>query len=154
MASDNERRLILQMIESGKISAAEGLQLLKALEEAEDAGSPTTALSDSGDSETPLRQPQEQETAATSRQDFVAQGEAKIPSQATAALPSQVPGWRRWWLIPLGVGLSLVFLAAWWMQQVIQTEGLSWEFYCAWLPLALGLVMILLAWQSRSGRWL
>ena len=51
MSDESERRLILQMIESGKISAAEGLQLLQALEASEELPPPPEEIQGSAQDE-------------------------------------------------------------------------------------------------------
>ncbi len=153
MTSDEERRLILEMIESGKISADEGLRLLKALEEAEDESSPAPPLSEFKISESRSQPSQAATMANVNLRGAPDAGAAPMLNRSAVVPPPQARGWRRWWLIPLGLGLGLIILAAWWMQRAIQTRGLGWEFYCAWLPLAFGLAIILLAWQSRSLRW-
>jgi hypothetical protein len=44
------------------------------------------------------------------------------------------------------IGALLVY----WAQQAY---GIGFLFFCAWLPLLIGVLLIALAWQSRSGRW-
>ena len=35
-----------------------------------------------------------------------------------------------------------------------QNAGYSFWFFCTWVPLALGLILMALAWYSRTARWL
>jgi hypothetical protein len=71
--------------------------------------------------------------------------------------PSQSPDfdrWRRWWMLPLWVGVGITILGAWLMFAAQQSSGLGFWFLCAWIPFAIGLLLIVIAWGSRTARWL
>ncbi|MEX1248880.1 MAG: hypothetical protein WEA61_10405 [Anaerolineales bacterium] len=58
-----------------------------------------------------------------------------------------------WWLIPVTIGALLTVLAALWMGADARDGGLGLGFFCAWFPLSLGILFILLGWLSRRGPW-
>ncbi|UCH61215.1 MAG: hypothetical protein JSV61_06965 [Anaerolineales bacterium] len=164
MASDNERRLILEMIESGKISADEGLRLIQALGEGDDIEADETA--DETLNELRFEESQVQDNKAkpvsfhaeaaggdepTTEQTEPIEGES--PSEQVI-LPNDVEKWRRWWMYPIWAGVVFVTLAGALMFWALQSAGLGFWFYCAWVPFIFGLFLIVLAWQSRTARWL
>ena len=128
MANEAERMHILQMIEDGKISAAEGLRLLNAL-----AGSGSLP---SGD----------------------ASGQAASPApDLPAAKAPPDPGlerWRRWWTIPMGIGSGITFLGALFMYWAYSAGGFGFWFACAALPFAFGVLVMALASASRTAKWI
>jgi len=69
-------------------------------------------------------------------------------------MPEDVEKWRRWWMLPIWAGATLTILAGALMYWAQQTYGLGFWFYCAWLPFLLGLGLIMIAWSSRTARWL
>lgn len=58
------------------------------------------------------------------------------------------------WKFFLGAGLVLTIATAALMAFIIQRSGLNFWFYCAWLPLALGIGITVLAWAARTSTWL
>ena len=62
--------------------------------------------------------------------------------------------WKRWWTIPLYVGVGIVILSTIWMNAAYQSSQFGFWFYCSWLPLLLGLIFIGLSYGSRSGPWI
>lgn len=170
MAVNDERMQILELIESGKISAAEGLQLLQSLSES-DRSSQNSAL-DQTDIE--VEGPEEPilETAS-----FAYTGEREVegssfetdhgaspaigevhshPGQQNqpAGLPPEAEKWRRWWIIPLWIGVGLIVLAGSLMYAALQSSGMGFWFLCAGSAFTFGLIVTVLAWQSRTARWL
>ena len=156
MIKEDERRLILEMIESGKISAPEGLELLKALGEDHplddregDAEQDTPLPPLSGDepigdgAETP---------GASAAGDVPLTGEVLDPEKVS--FPPDADKWRRWWRIPMWVGVGVTTLGGLLLFWAQQTYGIGFLFFCAWVPLLLGVLLIVLGWQSRTSRWL
>ncbi|HLE26537.1 MAG TPA: hypothetical protein VI793_00365 [Anaerolineales bacterium] len=128
--SDSEERLrVLQMIEDGKITAAEGLRLLNAL-----SGSPASG----GGAETA--------------------GASEAPGGTTDMAGSPpIPDmgrWRNWWMIPLGAGISIIVLSSLLMYWAYTAGGFSFWFACATLPFIFGVIAAALASASRSARWI
>ncbi len=142
MSTREERTQILQMIEKGILSPPEGLRLLRALstrpegnEAAPEAGSLTSG-SGEGQPAVEFRSPP--------------------PASADAqgkTLP-EFRNWKRWWSIPLGIGVVITLLGASLMFLALQKSGYGFWFYCSWLPFLLGIAVIVLAWASRSAPWL
>ena len=62
--------------------------------------------------------------------------------------------WKRWWTIPLYVGVGIVILSTIWLNAAYQSSQFGFWFYCSWLPLLLGLLLIGLSWGSKSGPWI
>ena len=70
----------------------------------------------------------------------------------TAGETTQPKQKREWWLVPMLFGVLFTVLAALWMR-ADAANGIGLGFVCAWLPLGIGLMLILLAVISRNGPW-
>ena len=130
MAADAERMHILQMIEDGRVSAAEGLKLLDALKQPEALRAPEV--------ETPP-----------------ASGTRTRGNQRRTAEPD--PGldkWRRWWVVPMAVGTGIVLVSSLLMYGAYQGGGFGFWFACATVPFAFGVLVMALAGFSQSARWI
>jgi hypothetical protein len=124
MPGEAERMQILQMIEDGKVSAAEGLRLLDALGGGAEAA----------DTPTP---------------------EAATASAAETAGPDvDLDRWRRWWIIPMWIGIGILLVGALLMYGAYQAGGFGFWFGCATLPFIVGVIVMALAGFSQSARWL
>lgn len=149
MAEQDSRMHILQMIEDGKISAAEGLRLLNAMtgKAAETAGAAAGAetAASAGEPEVIAGEPAQAESAPT--------GELGQAAKPSAANDPQIKYWRRWWMIPLYIGVTITIIGALLMYWAIQASGIGFWFLCSWLPFLLGVGIIALAWASRTSRW-
>jgi hypothetical protein len=142
MNTDNERRMILDMIENGKITAEEGLGLLQALSASES------------------RFPEEESLLLTgSNVDEAASGtdsaspEPQISAEQPHAVPPVAAGWRDWWQYPLWAGVVITVIGALLMYWAQTAYGLGLLFLCSWLPFLAGIFLMALAWQSRTQRW-
>lgn len=72
---------------------------------------------------------------------------------AVDEIPSFDPGWwQHAWLIPLGIGTIIIIFSAALLSWSTQAESLFW-FYCSWLPLLFGLLVLMLGVWSRQARW-
>ncbi len=160
MANDNERRFILEMIESGKISADEGLRLIQALGEGEEmeaeeafieVPSEATHAPEHLDEDQPFQAHLNQDTQPAAEEAAPIEGDI-LSEQVT--FPNDVDKWRRWWMIPIWVGVGFIILAGSLMYWALQSSGLGFWFYCSWVPFIFGLLLTVLAWQSRTARWL
>jgi hypothetical protein len=125
----NDSRLqILQMIDDGKISAAEGLRLLNALSgnaDGAETGGPEAA----------------DPTTTT------------VPPSAT---PQGFGYWKRWWLIPFGVGTAIAVAGSALMYWAFSSADfrLTVWFFLAACPFAFGVTLLALAAASRNAKWL
>ena len=133
MTTDNERGMILGMIESGKITAEEGLGLLKALSPAQD------------------QYPEEENALPSSAE--AGEEAAGAGTGTPHPTPPVAAGWRGWWQYPLWAGVIITVLGALLLYWAQQAYGLGLLFLCAWLPFLVGILLIALAWQSRTQRW-
>lgn len=146
MPEKNERLQILEMIESGLISAEEGTRLLRALEGDIDP------LGEEREISQQEPQPQVAPSHPSSTQTLEeGAGEEDIPREEFDA---NIDKWRRWWMIPMWVGIGITVIGGILMFWAFQASGIGFWFGCAWLPFLLGLGIMVLAWSSRTARWL
>ena len=124
--SSEEKKKILQMVEDGKISAEEAMTLIKALEQAP-AENEVEVI----------------ETEAGSQSAYDAPEFEKVKARA-----------RKYASIPLGVGIVITILAAYWMFVLTQNANYGFWFFCAWFPLLLGLLLVALSAGGINSRWL
>jgi hypothetical protein len=124
MSAREERIMILEMIETGKISSEEGLQLLADLDkpDSESAGEP----------------------------DLVQSSPGAVPAHD----PEDLASWKKWWVIPLWIGVAVTLLGAALMYGAYTTGGLTVWFFLSWLPFVLGVGTIALAWRSQNSPWI
>lgn len=62
--------------------------------------------------------------------------------------------WRRFWWIPLWVGVVITVFSATLMYLAWSKGGFGFWFACTWFPFALGVLVMALAYASRTARWL
>ncbi len=128
--SSEEQIQILKMVEEGKISAEEALKLIQALE--------TPAV--------------EGEVIAAPASTYASQSGAEEPdTQEFEEIASKARGL---WQIPLWVGVFAVVLSAYWLYSLVVASNYGFWFYCALLPLLLGVGLLALFTSSRTSRWL
>jgi hypothetical protein len=83
-----------------------------------------------------------------------------IPPAPKAAAREKAPHdpglehWRRWWMVPLWVGMGITLVSGLLMFLAYQAGGLGFWFAVAALPFIFGVVVMALAAASRSARWL
>jgi hypothetical protein len=77
-----------------------------------------------------------------------------LPAPAQTAPEADLEHWRRWWTVPMGVGIGVLLVGALLMFAAIQSGGLGFWFACASLPFAAGVLIMALAAGSHSARWL
>jgi hypothetical protein len=165
MDTSNDRMRILEMIEEGRITADEGLQLLQALNNNPPVDLEQASLAAPADytlepeQEIPLPSPTIElpEPEPVSRTEAGPQGAEAMSSPAPQPAPTSDPDiskWKRWWMVPLWLGVAVTIFGGLFMFWAQQSSGLGFWFACAAVPFALGLVVIVLAWQSRNAPWL
>lgn len=149
--SQNPHMHILEMVENGIITAEEGARLIQAIEgqaEPEDLlDEPVPFISETV---TDSSLPEEGEPPAAEAGE-VFEGRSSLPLNE---FDEQIDRWKRWWQIPLWVGVGITILGGLLMFWAYQASGLGFWFGCAWLPFLLGVAVMALAVGSRSSRWL
>ncbi len=137
---DDERSRILQMIEDGQISAAEGLRRIKALRP---SAPPDTDYRAGADSE-----------AADD-------GVSSLPPDLTAEVgekpaPPRWAHWQNWWLIPVWIGIAITLAGALLMYWAftVKYSFSGWFWLALLLVFVPGVAIMALAATSRNIKWL
>jgi hypothetical protein len=141
--SEEERRQVLEMVQSGMITAEQGLELLKALQEEEDSVPPMI----------------EAGAAASNAPEAADTTEAEdLPPSSRSGPPADLgksaKKWRNYWWIPLWIGVGITTISAIFMYLAYEANGFSFWFACTWFPFLLGVLIMALAASSRTARWL
>ena len=174
MSTESERKQILSMIESGKITPSQGVKLLQALDDstgesetgAEQTGQEVISLEPLIDQSQVLTGNPGPETAEQSQavlEDIPSEpnedtssstaGETRLPPKQVDAPDFQ--SWRHWMMIPLWTGVVVTILGGILMYVTwMASRSPSFWFACAWVPFLIGIGLIALAWGGRSVRWL
>jgi SHOCT-like domain len=173
---------ILEMIDSGRISAEDGLRLLRALSGGEGAEeAPQAANEVAIPLEPPAPEPAIPEPIAPVVEEPLAFAEPEPPFEqepavagpviqpaataqaspgtadrpAPASPPPDVRKWGRWWMIPLWIGLAISVFGGIFISLALRAHpGFSLWLLCATIPFTLGVVVMVLAWLSRQSPWL
>lgn len=169
MAELDARTQILAMLESGKITAAQAVELIQALGEDDSAETtaqasmveplPPAAVSAAAEPPAQFSNPEPVEPAAplpAPEPVFAPEGAAQQQSATPvneAAAP-EMNGFRNWWRYPLWAGVAVTVLGAFFMYLAFRSSGYGFWFACAWFPFLFGVAMLALAWGSRQARWL
>jgi hypothetical protein len=151
MEEQNPRMQILAMIESGVITADEGARLIQAIEDETD-------------------QAEFQEEVVQTQPDYTVSGSIPATEESPVAeageviddrsgpqlgeFDEQIAKWRRWWTIPLWVGVGITILGGLFMFWAYQASGYGFWFGCAWVPFLMGVAIMAFAVSSRTSRWL
>lgn len=138
MTQDEWRMQVLKQLEEGQISTDEALRQLNDIA--------------NGVGEQPV--PPSPGAAAPGATESAAPG---ANARADSMAPNHDPAmryWRSWWMIPMFVGIAIIFLASLMMYWAVQSSGVGLWFLCAWFPMVLGLGITALAWTSRKARWI
>ncbi|MGD8405736.1 MAG: hypothetical protein PVJ21_18910 [Anaerolineales bacterium] len=126
MSSDEEKQ-ILKMVEEGKISAEEAMTLIKALEESSVEAEVEVIETEAGEGEV--------------RNAGLEFEEIKARAQKFA-------------MLPLWIGVTFTVLGAYWMYALVSHANYGFWFFCAWIPLLLGLLLVVLSAGGMHSRWL
>jgi hypothetical protein len=124
---------ILEKVQKGELTVAEAERMLKAVDEPTGAANPGAA---SEAAAAPLPSPEEPQPVRS------------IPEDPLSGLG----WWKNAWLLPVWVGTAILIFSAWLLAWGYSNERFFW-FYCSWLPLALGILILTLGVWSRQARW-
>ena len=134
MTQSKERLEILEMIQSGKISPEEGLKLIEALTESWEV---------------------EEEEYLQAREEMLYPPDTDESGTAAPEInPEEMANWRRWWVIPFWIGVAITILGGALMYWGYSAKGIGLGFIAAWIPFLIGLGIMALGWNSRTGPWL
>lgn len=153
METPNDRMKILEMIEEGRISAQEGLRLLQILKEAEseDLAEDDPSVQTLEELPLPFQPVTEDADPAPALADTPLAESVEPPA---ADFAPSLRKWKRWWIIPFWIGVAVTIFGGLFMFQAQQSAGIGFWFVCASVPFILGLVVMVLAYQSRNSPWL
>ena len=163
MPSPSERMSILDRLEKGEIDPEEAARLLSA-QDAE----PIQAA-DTAETAMDILAKLERGEISAEQAALQLQDENPKPSEEPPAEPaSEKPVAERfqireerfepshtwgWWFVPIAIGALLTLLAGLWMSADVRDGSLGLGFFCAWFPLAIGLLFMALGVAARRGPW-
>jgi hypothetical protein len=134
MTEQNERLEILDMIQRGTINPEEGMKLIKAIDESDEILN-------------------EEYLAAKAELEGSSEDSASEHSFADP-FPENPEDWRKWWIIPFGIGAGITALGAGLMYWAWSAKGYGIGFFLAWIPFFIGISILVLGWNSQTGPWL
>ena len=160
MPSDSERAKILEMIAAGTISAEEGVKLLDALDEASEVSDFPEVEAQPEITAAPVNFSDELPDDFGSADDFADSEEVLEPDEiyhpdpVNPPDPEDIKKWKRWWVIPMWIGVGITVIGGALMYAAFARSGMGFWFACAWFPFMLGVLVMALAWGSRTAPWL
>jgi hypothetical protein len=134
MSAEKERLEILDMIQKGTISPEEGAKLIEAMYESQENEEAEYSIAKA-------RHEGSFEPAATeiSAEDAIQEDFNKLKS---------------WWIIPFWIGVAITVLGGTLMYLAWSSHGIGLGFIAAWIPFLIGVGLLVLGWNSRTGPWL
>ncbi|MBN1661317.1 MAG: hypothetical protein JXA93_23185 [Anaerolineae bacterium] len=129
---EEERKQILEMLGRGQISVEDAERLLRSLDQT-------------------VEEPGLEGGAEVDRERrLLSAGEPQA-----AVPPGEAPeSWRRFWIWPFLAGGAVLLIGALILGLVyVASAAAGWRL-CGWLPMIVGLVVMVLAWWSRTATWL
>ena len=155
----SQRMKILEMIESGQITPEEGVGLLEGLQEQNEPQPVLAAPPETVDVAPAFVSAQATDSGAEAASPSIPEPGAPAEEAARPeVLPKEVPPdlakWRNYWMIPLWIGVGIAVFGSLLMGSALQSSGFGFWFLCASIPFALGVIIIVLAVQSRRAHWL
>jgi hypothetical protein len=156
MSYESERLRILEMIDKGLISAEEGIQLLDALQGSDEAPYLPAASDTGGLSFTAMPEAEAIPQGLPPAEPDISVED--LPENRTSGahpeINESIDRWRKWWWVPMWVGIAVTIASGVLMFLAYQSGGYSFWFACSWFPFLLGVAVMALAWSSRTARWL
>ena len=156
MSTDSERTKILEMIEEGVISAEDGIRLLDTLGEVSEVSAlPEVAASPEIAEPLPNFSEEIPDDFGPESEDVLEPDEIYHPDPLPSHPdPEDIKKWKRWWVIPMWIGVGITVIGGALMYSAFAASGVGFWFACAWFPFMLGVLVMALAWSSRTGPWL
>ena len=134
MTTNNELLEILEMIQRGTINAQEGLKLIDALGETQDN----------------LDEEYLRAKARLEGETDPEVGSVFEPQPVIVELEKR----KKWWNIPFWIGVGITIFGAALMYWAWSAWGIGPGFILAWIPFLIGIGILVLGWNSRTGPWL
>ena len=134
MTSENERLEILEMIQKGTISPDEGMKLIEAIGESDEISELEYATA-KADLEGII------EPVGTENYD------QDVDQEDLSDIKS-------WWIIPFSIGVTITVLGGALMYWAWAAHGIGFGFIAAWIPFLIGIGLLVLGWNSRTGPWI
>jgi hypothetical protein len=170
MPTETERTKILEMIAEGIISAEDGVKLLDALDGASEVNaiskletSPEITFTPVSDLDPEIPDDFGSENIVESTDDgneaeteeVLEPDEIHHPDPTISPPdPEEIQKWKRWWVIPMWVGIAITVIGGMLMYAAFAVNGVGFWFACTWFPFMLGVFVMALAWSSRTAPWL
>lgn len=155
MTYESERLRILEMIDQGLISTSDGIKLLDALQGGDEV--PSISSTTGFATGVPASLPNAEAAPKVEPQAEPAVSVEDLPRSDTPPYPemtASIDRWRRWWWIPMWVGIAVTVASGLLMYLAWRSGGYNFWFACTWFPFLLGVAVMALAWSSRTARWL
>ena len=134
MTSENERLEILEMIQQGTISPDEGMKLIEAIGESDEISEMEYATA---------KAELEEIVEPVGIIDYV----QKVDQEYLSKIKS-------WWIIPFWIGVTITVLGGALIYWAWTTHGIGFGFVAAWIPFLIGVGLLVLGWNSRTGPWI
>ena len=134
MTSESERLEILEMIQKGTISPDEGLKLIEAIGESDEISELEYASA---------KAELEEIIEPVTTNDYVQEIDQEDLSKI-----------KGWWIIPFSIGVTITVLGGALMYWAWAAHGIGIGFVAAWLPFLIGIGLLALGWNSRTGPWI
>ena len=134
MTSENERLEILEMIQKGTISPDEGMKLIEAIGESDEISELEYATAKAD-----LEEIIEPVGADDYAQEVDQEDLSKVKS---------------WWIIPFSIGVIITVLGGALMYWAWAAHGIGFGFVASWIPFLIGIGLLVLGWNSRTGPWI
>jgi hypothetical protein len=128
--TSEEKKKILKMVEDGKINAEEAMKLIKALDESSseieiiEAGPGSSNAAEEG------------------------------PKIEAPELDEMMRRAHRLWRIPLWIGVLITVGASFWLYTLVRAANFGFWFFCAWVPLLFGILLLVLFAGGSTSKWL
>lgn len=133
---DSAERKILDMVESGQISADEGLRLIKAMEAKPVPAAGVASLASTGENEVVFATDDVPVTA--------------IPEEERQRMKRL----KAWWVLPFGIGLLITTLGAVWMYTAFLDRGFRFGFWLALVLFFIGIAVAAVSYHTSRSVWL
>jgi hypothetical protein len=62
--------------------------------------------------------------------------------------------WKAAWSMILLGGAVLTAFSSWWVYQGFKNHGFSWGFWLSWIPLFIGVILMLIGWALMESPWM